>query len=519
MSVAQDNEQGSKVNLERADILENGTKDGESFQKLIGNVLFSQNDTKIYCDSAYLFKITNSIEAYGYVKVIQGDTITITGRKLIYLGNDRIAQMRNDVEFKTPSTTLYTDHLDFDRNEQLAYYFQGGKLIDSTNQVTSDKGYYLARTKIISFKKEVVLTNDSETLESDTLVYNTRTRVAFFVAPTKVTDEDGNVANYNEGSYNTKIKKSILLYGDIESEDYILSGNKLFLDNLNGYYRVTKNVVMTHKKEDMIIYGDVAEHWKNRRFTKIYGNPLVKKVVDQDTLYLRADTLIAIDSQKEEEKKLIAFDNVRIYKTDLQGLSDSLVYVSLDSMFYFRKDPILWTTGTQVTADSINLLIRNKTLDQMNMYSNSFLIYEDSLLYHNQVKGRNMVAYFEKEELHKIDVDGNGESIYFALDEKTADLVGMNKILCSTMTIKFDKGKVQDIFFYTNPDATFIPPHELADPDKTLKNYDWRSKEKPQLETILSGEPAEDLTLTEESVKKEIEVSGLGALKEIAKPN
>jgi lipopolysaccharide export system protein LptA len=477
--------QGSKVKLRRADALENGSRDGQSFQKVIGNVWFEQKETNIYCDSAYLFKKANTVEAYGRVRVLQGDSVTITGRKLIYRGTDRVAQMRNKVVFKTPSTTLYTDFLDYDRNKELAYYFNGGKLVDSTNTVTSRKGYYLVQTKIISFKRDVNMTNEKETLVSDTLVYNTQSKVVYFVAPTTVTDKEGNIANYTEGSYNTTSKKSNLFSGDIETTDYFLQGDRLILDNLLGYYRFITNVFVRQKAEDLLINGDHAEYWKSKKMTKIYGNAILKKPIEGDTMYLVADTLFAFDSDNEKEKRVVADGNVRIYKKDLQAICDSLIYQSHDSTFIFHQDPILWTDDTQVSADSIHLLVRNETFDRMFMYSDAFIVYEDSVGQHNQVKGREMIAYFENQTIDHIDVDGNGESIYFAMDENTGDFMGINRIICSNLTIVFQEGQLNDIYFYTSPEANFIPPHELSEPDKRLKGYRWSIDQKPNLETLL----------------------------------
>ena len=143
------------LNIEKADFIESGTtKKGGKYNKVIGNVIFSQKDIKIYCDSAFLFKKNNRLEAYGRVKIRQGDSLTITGNKLIYSGKDQVAKFRKNVVLKNPQFNLYTNFLDFDRNTQTAYYFNKGRLVDSVNQITSHKGYYQTNTKLMSFKKK-----------------------------------------------------------------------------------------------------------------------------------------------------------------------------------------------------------------------------------------------------------------------------------------------------------------------------------------------------------------------------
>src|SRR5690606_39923885 len=74
---------------------------------------------------------------------------------------------------------------------------------------------------------------------------------------------------------------------------------------------------------------------------------------DQDTLFITADTLVSIDSDIPENKRLLAYHNVKIYKKDMQGVADSLAYITADSIIHFYRDPVLWNTGNQMTADSV----------------------------------------------------------------------------------------------------------------------------------------------------------------------
>jgi hypothetical protein len=127
----------------------------------------------------------------------------------------------------------------------------------------------------------------------------------------------------------------------------------------------------------------------------------------------------------------------------------------------------------------MELRMRRQKIDQMRLYANSFIAGKDTLLNYNQVKGRNMVGYFQGNKLKKVDVLGNAESLYFALEGDTS-LTGMNKAVSSNMALRFGTdSKLQTISFLTNPDASFIPPHELKDEDKQLKGFQWREKERP----------------------------------------
>ncbi|HNP94488.1 MAG TPA: OstA-like protein [Cyclobacteriaceae bacterium] len=490
-----------RVKLKKADNLYGSIKDGQRYDRLIGNVVFVQNNTTIYCDSAHFFKSDNRVEAFGKIHIIEGDSVDVTSNGLSYDGNDRIAHLRKNVVFtKLGLATLYTDFLDYYRNKNEARYFNGGKLVDSTNVLTSIKGYYDVNTNMASFKRDVVGVNDEYTLNSDTLQYNSRTKVIFFRDHTIIKDKEGGTAVYESGFYDTSKKQSSLNRGEIETQSYKLNGDKYFLNDLRKFYKAKGNVVMTSKEENLIIYGDDGDYDRKAGITKVYGNAYLAKIADDnDTLFLTADTLVSVESPDPAKKKLLAYHNVKIFKSDLQGIADSVVYVAHDSILYFFNDPVLWTEENQMTADSIRMLITNKTIDKIFLVNNSFVVSEDSLSHFNQIKGRKMTAIFDGKAINHVDVMGNGESIYYALQElekksegqdsvqTIAVLTGMNKIICSNMKINFKEGKVNNISFYVRPDASFIPPHEIREGDKKLRGFVWRKKEKPEKEDVVKS--------------------------------
>jgi len=220
----------------------------------------------------------------------------------------------------------------------------------------------------------------------------------------------------------------------------------------------------------------------------VYDRAYMAQVSDEgDTLFMRADTLVAIDNKDPKKKRLLAYHNVKIYRKDLQGIADSLEYRSADSTLFMYKNPALWTQGNQMTADSIHMLISHNTINRIFMISNSFVIAKDTLVNFNQIKGRKMTAYFADKKINRVVVEGNGESIYHALDEKDNSFMGMNKIICSNITIRFKDGKVRNLSFYKRPEARFIPPHEIVEDDKTLKGFLWMEKERPVREDVIQS--------------------------------
>ena len=331
------------------------------------------------------------------MRITEGDSVTITGKKLEYSGNTKIAQLRNNVVFtKLATATLYTDYLDFNRNTNLAYYYNGGRLVDSINVLTSNKGYYELNSNMASFKKNVHVKNPDYTMTSDSLRYNSRTKFIYFVTPTNVIDKDSSTFVYEDGELDTKTRQSVLEVGTAESDRFILESDEFQLDDIRKVYKLRKSVKLISKEENLIIYGQAADYYKAKGIIKVFDKAYLAKITDDnDTLFMAADTLVSIDSQDPAKKRLLAYNTVKIFKSDLQGVADSLEYRMSDSTIYFYQNPVLWSEGNQMTADSIHMLIKNNTIDRIFMNVNAFVISQDSLFNFNQIKGRKMTAEFK----------------------------------------------------------------------------------------------------------------------------
>lgn len=468
--------------------LEGGLKDGVSYKKLIGNVKFTQKNTIIYCDSAFAYDQSNSMEAFGRVKIEDlEDSVTITSNKLFYDGNGRIAELRGNVVYVDDSIQLFTDNLDYDMTNKSATYFDNGRITDNVNTIESVHGNYDTEGKMMIFRDSVKLISPDYTLESEDLIYNIITKIARTSSKTKITTKDGMVLKSDKSSeFDTNAGTYSFLYGEVDTEKYFLKGDKLYFDNQLGSYSAKGNVYLLAKEDSVIITGGEAKFWQDKGIAKVYIDPLLKKSLRNDTLFLRADTLVSIDDSLEINNRLLAYNNVKIFKADLQGKADSMAYYLADSSISFFSDPILWSNGSQITADTIHIVMKDGTIDQLRTAINSFIISEDSTTNYNQIKGRHMIAYFNGKSIRDVDVSGNGESIYFVATEENTDvLMGMNQIICSDMRIIFKENQVNDIRFYTNPDGSFVPPHELKDDDKQLEGFAWRIKERPTKREIL----------------------------------
>jgi lipopolysaccharide export system protein LptA len=333
---------------------------------------------------------------------------------------------------------------------------------------------------MMSFKKNVDVKNPDYTMQSDSLQYNSRTKIIYFRSSTTVINKDGDKFDYEGGEYNTTNKLSDLAIGTLETKSYTIEAGSYKLDDFTKFYKLRKNVVMVSKEEQLIIYGQAADYDRKNGITKVYHDAYFAKILsNNDTLFIGADTLVSIESDDASKKQILAYNHVKIFRKSMQGRADSLEYRALDSTVYFYTKPVLWSDGNQITADSMSLQIRNNKPYKMFMNVNAFVISQDTLRNFNQIKGRKMTASFANSSINRVVVEGNGESLYFALDEEDQSFMGMNKTICSNITIRFVNGQVNNLSFYTNPDAQFIPPHELKDDDKQLRGFYWLENLRP----------------------------------------
>ncbi|PSR56677.1 hypothetical protein AHMF7605_25865 [Adhaeribacter arboris] len=484
--------QQEQIQLVGAGSLQGGVKNGVRFNRLISNVHLKQKETDLYCDSAHLYRETNTVEVFSNVRVTQG-TLVITSNTAVYDGNKRNATFRGNVNLRDEKMTLTTPSLFYDMVAKTSRYTEGGTILEESNTLTSQFGYYNTITKLLAFKGNVHLISPDADITSDTLQYNTQSKLVFFVAPTQIKNEDG-LLTAKGGTYNTVTKESIFRGSRVETPDYLVDADYSVYDRAAQYLYASGKVKLTSKDPDnkTVITGQILQSWKNIGKTKVYGSPVMRSLVSEDTLYVSGDTLIAINHDKVAKQKdpklkdfIYAYYDVRIYKSDLQGKCDSLTYSVNDSIMYLNRNPIVWSEKSQLVADSMEIFIRRKTLDRMNLYSNAFIISEDTLQNFNQVKGRNMEAFFKEGKLAKVNVNGNGESIYFALEGDTA-VTGMNRSISSDLVLRFKDSKLNTVSLLTNAEASFIPPHELKEPDKRLKGFSWRIEEQPTKEMVLA---------------------------------
>ena len=476
----------SQLEVIRADSLNGIQQDLIMRKTLIGHVQLRQGTTLVSCDQAVLNSSTNNVEAYGHVKIIQADTVTINGDTAIYNGDSRQAFITGRVKLDDHTIILTTNKLDYDLNSRMAIYHTGAKIVDKKSTLTSREGFYNTVTKNFLFKEKVkVVDKDGSAVRADSLRYNTASKEAYFICPTEIITKKDTVLT-TAGFYNTQTKVSNFTgRSTARTAEYILSADTLFYDSPTQIGVARGKVEFLSQKEKVILTGDHGRYAGKTGVTRVYGHALMKNILEKDTLYLTADTLVSVSIEKDSIRKLFAYKNLLIYKSDLSGKCDSLGYDVKDSTIHFYQKPILWANGSQMQADSMSLFMTNQKLREMRLRGHSFIITKDSVAHYNQIKGRKVWVHFaDDSKLKRVQVDGNGESVYYVMDDKQVT-TGLNRVECSRMNIFFDDNKVKRIAFITKPEAKFAPPKEWKEELEYLDGFNWRAKEIITLPMVL----------------------------------
>ena len=488
--VAQNNEsKPAKIEILHANSLQVDEELGNGAKRLIGNVKFKHDNAIMNCDSAHFYSEANKMDAYGRIRVNQGDSLQLYGDSLNYDGNTKKALLRGNIRLINKEVTLNTKMLDYDRKENLAYYYGGGRMVNTKeNQtLTSNEGYYHSTSRSFFFKDSVVLVNPQYVIHSDTLKYNSFTRQVDFFGPTTITS-DKNFIYCENGWYNTNTNISKFYNNSyLYSREQIIKGDTLYYERDAGYGEILCNAEIIDTVENITISGDIARIFELKDSVMITEEALLTQYFDKDTLYMHADTfkiatvIDSINGVLDTNRMMYAYFDAQFYRNDMQGKADSIIYNFSDSIISFYHDPIIWSEENQLTADFIYILTTEDRLHSIYLEENAFIIsHVDSTSdKFNQIKGKNMIGYFKGEELHKILVNQNAETIYYGRDEKLR-YVGVNKAFSDRMLIFIENSSIKTLTYIDAPEATLYPLKDVSPKEVILKGFSWHHEKRPK---------------------------------------
>lgn len=479
----------SRIFLLHSDRLFHDTEIDAQAQILVGNVQFRHDDVFMYCDSALFYEASNSLDAFGNVRMVQGDTLSLTADVLYYDGLDKLARVRNNVVLVHGQMTLYTDSLDYDRLYNVGYFFEGGHLITQDNDMTSDWGEYRPQTKVAVFNYNVHLVSPAPpqqartTLLTDTLYYNTVTSVANARGPSTI--DDGGCHIYTEMGYvNSKNNNLTLLNrSEMSNNGKKLIGDSIVWNSVDSIGEAFGNVFYSDMLNNNAMTGNYCYY--NDRMGYTLGTDsacILDYSQGADTMYMHGDSIkmftynINTDSAY---RTMHAYNHVRMYRRDMQGVCDSLVYLTNDSMMIMYNDPIVWTGSQQLLGEEIQAFMNDSTIDSIYVLRQTLSCERLDSLHYNQVAGQEMHSYMENGELKMTHVIGNVMVNYFPLDDDSL-MVAMNHMESTEMKMFMGENRRMRKIWMPAATGTFYPIPMIPGNVRFLENFQWFDYVRPQ---------------------------------------
>ena len=451
-------------------------------QILTGSVKLRHDSMYMYCDTAYLYQHNNSVEAFGNVRMEQGDTLFIYGDYLYYDGMSQLAMLRNHVRMINRSTVLTTDSLNYDRIFNLGYYFEGGTLMDSVNVLTSVWGEYSPSTKLAVFNHDVTLENPRFVLTSDTLKYSTLTKIATILGPSDIVSDNNHI--YSErGVYNTVTEQAELLDRSIlTNQGRKLVGDSLFYDRKLGYGEAFDNVRMNDSINRNMLTGDYCY------YDELSGNALATQravAVDYsqgDSLFMHGDTLRLVSFNFNTDsvyREMRVYHKVRAYRSDIQAVCDSLVYNSKDSCMTMYTDPVLWHGSEQLLGEQIKIYMNDSTIDWAHIINQALTIEQKDSIHYNQVSGKEMMAYFRDGDIRQVDVTGSVMVIFYPVEERDSSLILMNYSEGAFLRMLLKNRQMERGAFIGKASGTAYPMNQIPEDKYRLASFVWLDYMRP----------------------------------------
>lgn len=501
------------INIVHAEYGEYIETDTNSFNKLVGDVELEQEGNLMYCDSAYLNIKTNNVEAFGNVYIKQPDGTEAVSDYLKYTGNTRIAFMTGNVSITDGKDNLWSEEVTYNMKTKIGTYAQGGTLQSDNTTLSSNSGVYDLRTKNARFIEEVLVYDPQYEVVSEEMGYNTETKVVTFFAPSVVTS-DKSVLKTTCGTYNTiEELANFPCRSSTQNEEQYMEADYIDYDKKSGIGLATGNVIAIDTAQNLTLYCGRADVNEKRKTTLATIKPVLKQNSGDDSLFIRADTffsapipiakdtIVSIKKGKDKKQKdgekikmsdtsvvdksraryITGYHNVLIFSDSLQGRCDSMSYTDTDSAMRLMYNPILWSRKSQITGDTILLYMDSSELSKMFIPNRAFVVSQsgpDKAKLYDQVQGKTLTGYFEKNAIQEILVKPNAEAIYYAVDEAGA-YIGVNEASSARMRILMKEQAIDHIIFEQEVKQKITPLEEADLDNLKLKGFLWMPEKRP----------------------------------------
>lgn len=503
-------QQGDSVSVFADTLVYDGTL---RIADLFGNVILVNGEQELFTNRL-TYDLNTKIASYFFGATLTNDTTQLTSKRGYYYVDEQVAYFKDSVVVIDPQFQLRSDTLKFNMDTKVVTFLGPTLIVNDSSKIYCEGGFYDTENNLAEFtinaqykngeqqavadtiryngeKKEYSLSGNAEFEEgkrkatADLIVYNEEKDVTFLSGNADFRDStqhivaDQIIYDAKNETYSTKGRSLI------SDPPQILEADAVDFTEEDGLGIATGNVVWRDTAAQITIRCDLAEYSEETNYLKASGGrggrPLLITMMDGDSLFMTSDTLLSFPQDTlnpDSTRVLIAYNDVRVFKSDLQAISDSLIYSTKDSLFHFYFSPFIWSDTSQFSADTVDMLLTDDKIDRIFLRNRAFIINSPDQIFFNQVKGKNITARFREEQLREMDVNGNAESVYYALDD-AGGYVGVNKTICSDMLLFFGNNEVEKIKFYSQPKAQLLPMKQVDHTALRMEGFNWETKFRP----------------------------------------
>lgn len=481
---------------------------------LIGEVVLTQGSKQLWTKNL-TYHLGAQYGEYGLGGVMVDKSLQVSSKKGVYYADREEIVFKDSVVVLHPKLNLAADSMRYRGAESLVLFTGPTTLYTPSAKVYCESGFYNLLDDKAEFNKKAQYAGDQKQATADTIRYAAANGEVTMLGHVHVVENekkiDGDFLRYLENTGETWIKGEPALYadstrkvrspeifynektdqvstkgsGEIADGTWRMRFEQSDFDQATGLGTFTGDVIWRDTAQQVGIIADTMHINRETEYVLASGarRTLFYTLVEQDTLFIASDTLTmerVMDTLTQSPYRLIrAYDDVRLFKSDLQGKADSLVFNDRDSLFTFFDDPLLWTDTTQFSADTITLSVRHKQIHDITLVQRALIISELYGTYYDQIKGKRVVADFDSSAIRDMWVTGNAESIYYTRDDKSA-FIGVNQTICSKMYFTFKDNQIDLLKYFGENSSTMTPMGEAQHDALRLEGFQWREEERPQ---------------------------------------
>lgn len=458
-----------------------------STYKLIGNVRFEYQQNTMFCDSAFFNENTEIVKAFGKVHINKRDTLNLFCDSLLYNGKTQKAKLWGNVRVRDKEYKLTTDTLDYDAKAGQAHYHYGGRVESTTSSevLTSTIGYFHPDSKNFFFSKNVSYKSEELEMTTDTLRYLYSSNTTYFYGPTDIVAEDATM-HCESGEYNVNSGKGSLIgNASISRDTDYTSGDTLIYNPDEGYSEGKGNVRFVDSTENLTFRGDYAFNSDSLNYSFLTGHAIVEKQMNDDTLFIHADTLY--NEKIDSVNKMKAFNNAKLFSNEFQCKADSMVFEQDSNRIDLFREPIVWSKDAELKGEHIRLTVNDSLIEKAEITQGASILMEvEKELYYNQIYGKDITAYFEEKGIRQANVQGNAITIFYPVDEEKTDStltqkrMGMNRLYSSSLKIQIDSNEIESITYIDEPDGAFYPMDQIKKDEQFIPGFIWKVALRPK---------------------------------------